>query len=499
MLKLLKAFLTLGVIVGPLPNNIVDGQTIDAVPVMANFNWLASQVNANAIGVGTEFQAASSFYVPPGSGGTNRSVQAKETDWVSVLDYGADPTGVNNSTTAFNNAIASLPATGGTVLVPTGIYAVNLVLSTPNVTLQGMGAGSGVTPVNSSALVPYNPGNAVVIYANGVLVGGIYLKDIAVCANGPNGVGSYGGIAMVDGCLSCGFLRGRIAGFSAGSCIALAITNAASYGVLDNTIDAVIAPGTAGSAQGVALSNTSATKLVSFNDFWVHIVGSATGATIYNLGCKDNWFTGVSFSTANNGYVANSSGSNVPNFIAAGPFFFNDQSGTPGNVCMLFQYAIAAGNNALPGYILGPVYINATVKFSDNSTVIPDQYSVGVSYSMYLGVLSRISSPVVTDFLFMRCATNVESIDAGLAIDGFKNLYYGGAGHTAVGGKHPNLGTGLLATAATEGYLMIPTTAGSQTGVPANPPAGYVSLTYDTTNNVLQVYNGAVKKSGAFT
>lgn len=35
-------------IVGTLPNNIQDGQVADAVPVMANFNFLVNQVNANA-------------------------------------------------------------------------------------------------------------------------------------------------------------------------------------------------------------------------------------------------------------------------------------------------------------------------------------------------------------------------------------------------------------------------------------------------------------------
>ena len=45
---MLRDFLRLGVIVGALPYNIVDGQIIDAVPVMGNFNFIASQVNANA-------------------------------------------------------------------------------------------------------------------------------------------------------------------------------------------------------------------------------------------------------------------------------------------------------------------------------------------------------------------------------------------------------------------------------------------------------------------
>ena len=37
-----------GQIVGPIPNNLTNGTTIDAVPVMANYNWIMNQVNTNA-------------------------------------------------------------------------------------------------------------------------------------------------------------------------------------------------------------------------------------------------------------------------------------------------------------------------------------------------------------------------------------------------------------------------------------------------------------------
>jgi hypothetical protein len=43
----LRDFLTLGVIIGAMPNQIANGTIIDAVPVMANFNWILAQVNAN--------------------------------------------------------------------------------------------------------------------------------------------------------------------------------------------------------------------------------------------------------------------------------------------------------------------------------------------------------------------------------------------------------------------------------------------------------------------
>jgi hypothetical protein len=61
-----------------------------------------------------------------------------------VLDYGADPTGVADSTTAFTEAIAALPSTGGRVYAPAGIYKISSTLAfTPPQCLRG--DGSGVT------------------------------------------------------------------------------------------------------------------------------------------------------------------------------------------------------------------------------------------------------------------------------------------------------------------------------------------------------------------
>jgi len=44
----LSDYFRLGIIVGALPNQIMDGQIIDAVPVMQNLQFLADQVNSNA-------------------------------------------------------------------------------------------------------------------------------------------------------------------------------------------------------------------------------------------------------------------------------------------------------------------------------------------------------------------------------------------------------------------------------------------------------------------
>ena len=57
---------------------------------------------------------------------------------VSVLDFGADPTGVADATTAFQAALTSLAATGGTVLVPSGNFTFTGSLTVPpSVALTG--------------------------------------------------------------------------------------------------------------------------------------------------------------------------------------------------------------------------------------------------------------------------------------------------------------------------------------------------------------------------
>lgn len=70
--------------------------------------------------------AASGTFTPTGTGAVARTqdVKVREVE-LSVLDYGADKTGVADSTTAFNNAVAAANAGCQRLRIPAGTYRLN--------------------------------------------------------------------------------------------------------------------------------------------------------------------------------------------------------------------------------------------------------------------------------------------------------------------------------------------------------------------------------------
>lgn len=74
-------------------------------------------------------------FIQSGTGAVATNVQAKLREWVSVTDFGADPTGAGSSTSAILAAIA----TGKTVYFPDGIYRTGKITITQNTNLIGSG------------------------------------------------------------------------------------------------------------------------------------------------------------------------------------------------------------------------------------------------------------------------------------------------------------------------------------------------------------------------
>ena len=102
----------------------------------------AAQTYADGVAVGGS-------YTPGGTGAVSRTMvtKVKEVE-VSVLDYGADPTGASDSTTAFNNAIA----TGAyNVHIPAGTYKISNLVVNKYVRLYGDGRSRTIIRVTTTS------------------------------------------------------------------------------------------------------------------------------------------------------------------------------------------------------------------------------------------------------------------------------------------------------------------------------------------------------------
>ena len=109
--------------------NTTSGGSISIVPQDTASDVVFTMPATTATIVTSDVLAASSGsslvgFLQSGTGAVATTVQTKLRETVSVLDFGADPTGVADSTVAIQAALDSLPANGGEVYAPTGQYRV---------------------------------------------------------------------------------------------------------------------------------------------------------------------------------------------------------------------------------------------------------------------------------------------------------------------------------------------------------------------------------------
>ncbi len=108
----------------------------------------ASQISGLAASATSDAtQAQNVNYVQGGTGSVQRTVASKLAEAVSVLDFGADPTGTNDSTAAIQAAVNFAASTvvgnvpGGRVIIPKGQYLV----SERTTTISDVSTGAGST------------------------------------------------------------------------------------------------------------------------------------------------------------------------------------------------------------------------------------------------------------------------------------------------------------------------------------------------------------------
>jgi hypothetical protein len=107
-------------------------------------------VNTIALAPGDQVESLLLF-TQAGTGAVQRTLDAKikESVWVSVTDFGADPSGVIDASLAVFNAITALGNGGGTVFFPAGIYKITTSISIGNGSTAAQSTKAGVRLVGS--------------------------------------------------------------------------------------------------------------------------------------------------------------------------------------------------------------------------------------------------------------------------------------------------------------------------------------------------------------
>ena len=171
-------------IIGTLPNNIQDGQVADATPVMADFNYIVSQVNANAAPLGT-------LTAPSGTGLTFFQASAP-VGWVaqaSITDHTIQVTTVGGGSsvgpgysTMFQNqwttdghalVLAELAAHNHGIVDPGHNHAMNdpghaHTINGENITGGGSVTMNGASNPASTATQPAFTGVSTVVNTTGI-------------------------------------------------------------------------------------------------------------------------------------------------------------------------------------------------------------------------------------------------------------------------------------------------------------------------------------------
>ena len=281
------------------------------------------------------------------SGALARAVGSKLYDIVSILDFGADPTGTTDSTSAFNNAQTQVAINGGTIFVPAGIYLHTGIIQNPNVSMVGVGAGAQAgsnaisTTYSGSVLKNTSSNNSITIAQSSVNMRNSRLSYLKITSTGsaPIGVNAseWGNQAIINECeidshtqwglyaVNCWnlivhhnwFINNGTSGTTSGGAYLGAATNAAH--VYDNMFHYNL-------GYGIAITGTSGTTVGpsndfegnSYNDIWVN---SGTAAN-YTLNIINNYFEQTALSTAATHYDVNS--------CTGGRFDGNHWSGTNG-------------------------------------------------------------------------------------------------------------------------------------------------------------------------
>jgi len=155
-------------IIGTLPNNLTNGTTADASQVMADFNFIVNQVNANANPIGTLTAPSGTravFQQATAPTGWTVDSSASLTDCAMRFNQTVG-TGGTTAWSGWNNgnaincnaimlSVGNLPAHSHTINDPTHTHSVNDPTHFHSFSMSNAGLGSTGSPAGSNNGSPY--------------------------------------------------------------------------------------------------------------------------------------------------------------------------------------------------------------------------------------------------------------------------------------------------------------------------------------------------------
>ena len=188
----------------PLPNQIADGQVADAVPLMANFNYIANQVNANV--VGNSF-SASIFDTGYGYQVINAGLSNNANSGFGYQALqNASASGQNNSAFGYQALQANTTGNTNTAI---GVQAMQNATGSVNNTALGYQAMQNLTTGTLNTALGYQAMQSIGSGVNNVAIGGYAMLNATGSQNMAIGRQSMANAGAATQCVYMGYQSGN--------------------------------------------------------------------------------------------------------------------------------------------------------------------------------------------------------------------------------------------------------------------------------------------------
>lgn len=284
-------------------NTFTNTVTIPSLPLLnTNNTWTGTNTFNNTC---TFNNPVSIAFTQTGTGAVARTVDSKIKDYaLTVVDFGADPTGVADSTTAIQNAINAAQSGSKKLFINPGTFKITTALSiTAGITLEGAGVTQSIIqPATNISGININSGSSS-ISVNAVTFRDFAISYASAAVNTTSGIifgasvtsninqGSVFDRLLLNNCGN-GFNVGQSASWVIRDCYLTNITTGGSAIVMDNSGftnpdsgDSTITGCTfilTGTNTGITISSFAGLRVVN-NKF----ISSATGSNGLVLNLKN--------------------------------------------------------------------------------------------------------------------------------------------------------------------------------------------------------------------